>query len=75
MVASIHNLPDKDWNAHAVAGDILERCPIDSQIMALWVDEDGKVRYSKTNLGFSTVAMFAAVLQEFATQRIRGFFD
>jgi len=69
--ASVDALPGLDWNAHAVAGDILNRCPINAQIIALWIDNEGMLRFSKTTLPFEVACMFSAQLQDLVSDYFR----
>lgn len=64
--ATVNPLPGKGWNAHAVAGDVLNRAPMNAPIIAIWVDEKGCLRYSKSNTDPSDLSMFAMLLAEMA---------
>lgn len=64
--ATVDPIPGRDWNAHAVAGDILNRCPIRAPIAVVWVGEDGKLRFSKSNCDAVSLAAFGALLSEMA---------
>lgn len=35
------------WSAHAALGDALNRCPIDADLMVVWMGKDGKLRWSQ----------------------------
>lgn len=64
--ATVDCLPGKAWSAHAVAGDVLNRAPMNAPIVAVWIDDQGKVRYSKSNTAPCDLAIFATLLAEMA---------
>lgn len=66
MTATVDPLPGKDWNAHAVAGDVLNRAPLNAAIIAMWIDEHGQLRYSKAGTDGRSLSWFAIVLTEMA---------
>ena len=73
MTASVDPLPGKEWNAHAVAGDVLSRAPISAPIFAVWIDENGKLRYAKSNTDAAALSMFAIVITEMAQRCYRDY--
>ena len=64
--ATVDPLPGKEWNAHAVAGDVLNRAPMNAPIIAVWIDDKGCLRYSKSNTDGCALSMFAVLIQEMA---------
>lgn len=61
----------KSWGAKGAAGDALARCENDRPFLAVWIDENGNVQWSKANTDFGSLAMLAAVVQEMAQVCIR----
>ena len=46
--AAVEVISDKiKWNAHAALGDALNRAPINAELMVVWIQDDGKLRWSK----------------------------
>lgn len=54
------------WGASAEAGDALSRVPNGAPFLAIWVDPDKGVMWSKANTDFQSLSMMAAVLNEMA---------
>lgn len=71
MAATVDALPGRGWNAHAVAGDALNRAPITAPIVCLWVDEQGRVCWSRANTSAATLAHMAVALNEMAQSKMR----
>lgn len=65
-IASVDALPGREWNAHAVAGDVLSRAEIDAPIIAVWMNKDGKLRYAKSRTDGATLSMFATLVLDMA---------
>jgi hypothetical protein len=62
---------DTPWSAKAVAGDALQRVNHDSPIICIWLDEEGKIRYSKANMTFHAISAMAVFLLDMAQSWIR----
>lgn len=52
--------PDIDWSPQAAAADALNRVPDKVSFIALWIQENGKVNYSKTNLSAQDLGLLNA---------------
>lgn len=63
------------WSAKAAAGDALQRVPDAEKtpFMAIWIGEDGCIRYSKANTDGKTLSLFAVILMEMAQSCYRDF--
>lgn len=59
------------WSAKGSAGDALQRVPHDSPFLAIWLDENDCVKWSKANTSLTSLAIFAAVLQELSSSCVR----
>ena len=62
---------DKPWSAKAAAGDALQRCTHDAPFICIWLDENGKVRYSKANMTYHAISAIAVFLLDMAQSWIR----
>jgi len=55
-----------EWSSKGAAGDALERVPHDAPFVAIWLDADGYVHYSKANTKIRDLGTFASFLQYMA---------
>jgi hypothetical protein len=69
MTANIEPIADKiTWSAKAAAMHAFESVQHDTPFLALWLDADGVVRWSKSNLTFPQQSELNAVLQAMTTK-------
>ena len=62
-LATVDLLPGKEWNAKAAFGDALQRAPIDSPCVALWL-ENGELKWSSQASRMEIVYMLHEALRE-----------
>lgn len=63
--------PHAAWSAKGAAGDALQRAPHEKPFLAVWLDDDGAVRWSKANTDFGSLSMFAVFVFELAQCCVR----
>lgn len=60
MAEILHISDELGCSAKAAAADALERVGHEDAILCIWVDKDGRIRYSKANTNLSFAAVVAA---------------
>ena len=60
-MAEITPLND-NWGAQASAADALQRVPNDATFVAIWINPDGRISWTKANTELQRMALIAAVI-------------
>lgn len=60
-----------EWSALAAAADVVERVKHDSPFIALWLNEQGELCWSKANMTKQAYAYFSMALHEFGADWLR----
>lgn len=72
---SIENLPGVHWNAKAAACDAMDRCGNADTFIAVWIDEDGGLRWSRHITNHANLALCALLIQEFANEKVKAMLE
>lgn len=75
QIASVDPItPDRAWSAKGAAGDALQRVGHKDAFIAVWIDSDGRLTYTKANTNGATLSTFAVFILELAQRCARAAF-
>ena len=76
MTATIDPIdPSIPWSAEAAAGYALSCVGHSTPFLALWIDEQGTIRWSKANLSFQNQSEIASIVQAMSICWALGILD
>lgn len=67
--ASLHDLPGIGWNAQAALNDSMSRTNINTELVAVWFDENGMLRWSHS---CKSTAMMVLLLEAAKIEALYG---
>jgi hypothetical protein len=59
---------NNNWSSKAAAMDASTRVPHDAPFIAMWLDEDGKIHWSKSNMTITAESTIATYLNAMAME-------
>jgi hypothetical protein len=68
MLATVDPISDTgaSWGAKGAAGDALSRAPHGAPFIAIWIDPEKGLRWSKANMDYQSLCQMAIFLTELA---------